>query len=209
MSSSVPRPGSVPAPEPGAASPRSDAVARLLARPPAPEYLAHWAHALEGALVSGRERQELPAVLVRLGEERFLLPTAVVQDAHVPRPVHRLPGRGGDVLRGIVCLRGELFLCADLFALLGVERTGPVDGRGPAEGRARMLVLEREGQRWAVAVDEVLDVRHFDVSRAVPAQVTVARAAAHVSDGLVETRAGHAARLDPARLFAALARSLA
>ena len=140
MAPATPSPGT---PSPG--TPRRDPAAELLARPPDPAYLASWGRSLESPLPSSDAHTHLPAVLVRLGEERFLVPTSVVREVHLPRPVHRVPGRSGAVFRGIVCLRGEVLLCGDLFALLGVARAP-----GAAPSRARMLVLERDGQRWAV-----------------------------------------------------------
>lgn len=204
MAPATPSPG-LPSPgTPSPGTPRRDPAAELLARPADPAYLASWGRSLESLLPSSDAHNHLPAVLVRLGEERFLVPTSVVREVHLPRPVHRVPGRSGAVFRGIVCLRGEVLLCGDLFALLGVARAP-----GVAPSRARMLVLERDGQRWAVTLDEVLDVRRFDVAHVVPAQATAAPAAARAGSSLVPTHEGPATRLDPGRLFEGLARSLA
>lgn len=193
-------------PTPDGAAPEADAVARLLARPAEPEYLAAWVRTLGRALFDRAERGDLPALLIRLGAERYLLATECAREVHPPRRVHRLPGRTNDVLRGLVCLRGELLLCADLHALLGVNRANRPAGGEP---RARMVVLERGPARWAVEVDEVLDVRRYERSDLVPPPVTVARAAAHLTDASLPTREGRAAHVDVERLFAALARSLA
>ena len=70
-------------------------------------------------------------------------------------------------------------------------------------------MLERDGQRWAVSLDEVLDVRRYDVAHVVPVQAAAAPATARAGSSLVPTHAGPAARLDPGRLFEGLARSLA
>lgn len=196
----------LPPPDGQARTPDGDAVARLLARPAAPDYLDAWVRTLGHALFDRAQRGDLPALLLRLGSERYLLPTECAREVHPPRRVHRLPGRTNEVLRGLVCLRGELLLCADLHALLGVERATRSGGN---EKRARMVVVERGPARWAVEVDEVLDVRRYERSDLVPSPVNVARAAAHLTDASLPTREGRAAHVDVERLFAALARSLA
>ncbi len=189
-------------PSPADAPAAGDATERLLAREPEAAYLESWTRSLARPLFDPHVRGDLPGLLALLGTERYLLPAAIVREVHPTRPVHRIPGRTNAVLRGLVCLRGELVLAADLHAALGA---GP---RPAASRAARMLVLERLEQRFAVEVDAVLDVRRYERSALAPAPVTVARAAAHVAEATLATRQGRAALLDPERLFAALARSL-
>ena len=183
-----------------------DAAERLLDREAPPGYLEAWA-AEVAEPAAARGDALFAATLFRLGDERFLLDGALVRDVHVPRRVHRVPGRTNDVFRGIVCLRGELHPCADLHALLGCRRVAT-----PAEGtaaRTRMVVVGRPGERWAFEADEVVDVRRYEERAVAPPQVTVAKASVRFSDGVVALHDGPAARLDPERLLAGLARSLA
>jgi chemotaxis-related protein WspD len=184
------------------------AAGDLLDRAPAPEYLAAWARALQRTLFDASAHGDLAGLVFRLGEERYLLPTTCVREIHRTQRVHRVPGRTGGVFRGIVCLRGELLLCADLHALLGTERAGaPAAGVAPAA--VRSVVIEQGTVRWAFEADEVLDVRRYASGKVALPQVTVAKAAVHFTDGLVDLGGSRAARLDPERLFAGLARSLA
>ena len=183
------------------------AAGDLLDRAPAPEYLAAWGRALQRTLFDSTALGDLAGLVFRLGEERYLLPTTCVREVHRPERVHRVPGRTGEVFRGIVCLRGELLLCADLHALLGAER-GAVPAAAGVPTAVRSVVIEQGGARWAFEVDEVLDVRRYAAGKVAPPQVTVARAAVRFTDGLVDLGDGRAARLDPERLFAGLARSL-
>ncbi len=183
----------------------SDAAAteRLLDRAAPADYLEASARALAAPLADdGGARAS--ALAFRLGDERFLLSAGCVREVHVPPAVHRVPGRTNEVFRGLVCLRGELHLCADLYALLGCAR----DAAAPT-ARRRTVVVERDGDRWAFEADEVYDVHRFDASSVAPSQVTVAKASVHFTDGVVPFAGGVAARLDPARLFDGLARSLA
>src|SRR6185503_16435516 len=101
-------------------SPES-AAERLLDREAPAGYLAEWARSLADAPAAERTH-DLAAAVFRLGDERFALDAAAVREVHVPREVHRVPGRTNDVFRGVVALRGEVYLCADLHALLGCAR---------------------------------------------------------------------------------------
>ena len=179
------------------------AAERLLEREAPSGYLAAWARSLANAPAAARTA-DVPAAVFRLGDERFALNASVVREVHVPRAVHRVPGRTNEVFRGIVALRGEIHLCADLHVLLGSARTPAGSSRTPA----RMVVVGRANEIWAFEADDVSDVRRFDPARTAPAQVTVAKAAVRFTVGVLDFGDGPVALLDADRLFAGLARSL-
>lgn len=180
-----------------------DAARRLLGREAPPDYLAAWGKRLARSFVHSSAVAYDSVAVVRIGDERFALSTAYVREVHRPRRVIVVPGRTNDTLRGLVCLRGEILLCASFHALVGAS-TPPADDHP----RARMVVIERDGARWAFSVDEVVDVRTVDRADAKPPQVTVAKAVIHLTDALFDLKDGAAARIDPDRLFSALARCL-
>jgi chemotaxis-related protein WspD len=184
--------------------PLEDAAARLLDRSHPPGYLEAWRRSLRRVVVLGSLKEQVSAGVFRVGEELLAIDTAhVVEVCDLP-VIRTLPGRSNDVFRGLVSIRGEIHLCASTHALLGI----PPSPAGPPP-EPRLLVVEREGARWALVVDEVLDFRRFDADAIQPAQVTVSKAAVHFSDAVLRTPAGPAARLDARRLFEGLDRSLA
>ena len=126
-----------------------------------------------------------------------------VPPSRVVRTIRSMPGRTGDVFRGLVSLRGEIHLCASLHALFGLEPASDV-----SDDERRFLVVRNEGERWALIVDGVLDFERFDRDTLRTSQVTVAKSAVHFTDGVVQTPAGPAARIDARRLFEGLTRSL-
>jgi chemotaxis signal transduction protein len=95
-------------------------LARLLGRPPDPEYLAEQAQAI--ARPPGRS--SAPATrwaLLDTGAGRLALPLGALQE--VVRPalrVHTLPNRSDPVLLGLVNLHGRLEPCVQLEPLLNV-----------------------------------------------------------------------------------------
>lgn len=193
-----------PRPDPGDETKRGeDAAARLLDRSPPEAYLTGWSKALRDALYEEDRASRFSAGIVRLGEELFAVPTENVVEVHPPSTIRSVPGRAGDVFRGLVSLRGEIHLCASLHALFGLDPSGDVE-----DDARRLLVVRNEGERWALIVDGVLDFERFDMDAVRGSQVTVAKSAVHFTNGVVETPAGPAARIDPRRLFEGLTRSL-
>ncbi len=182
-----------------------EAARRLLSAAAPPDYLEEWAVSLRRPVVEEVARGADSVVVFRLGDERYALSTRFVREIHHPRRVHPVPGRVNPVFRGIVCLRGEIHLCADLHALLGGARA-PGDSPGP---HARMVVVERAAERWAFEADEVVDLRAVPPHAVRPPQATVEKAVPHASDALLALEDGAASRLDADLLFSGLARSLA
>ena len=182
-----------------------DAASRLLDRSPPDAYLNAWKKALRRTLDGDDHGDRFSVGLFRVGDELFALPTDQVLEVQPPVPVRSVPGRTNDVFRGLASLRGEIHLCASLRALLGLEQA---EG-GTDDAERRMLVVERDGEKWALIVDAVLDFERFDKSDVRGAQVTVSKSAVHFTDGVLQTPHGPAARINGKRLFEGLARSLA
>ena len=182
-----------------------DAAARLLDREPPEAYLAAWRKSLRRTLSLDDHVEQFSAGLFRVGGELFAIRTDRVVEVQPLAPVRSVPGRTNDIFRGLVSLRGEVHLCANLCALFGLEEgEGEVD-----DADRRLLVVDRDGERWALLVQAVLDFERFDVDAVRGAQVTVSKSAVHFTDGVLETPHGPAARIDGQRLFEGLARSLA
>ena len=188
----------------------ADAARTFFDRDPPPGYLESWRQILEEPAADGTG--ETTSVLVfRLGKEWFALPATVLIEVTLPRPLHRVPHRGGG-LAGIVNIRGQLQLCLSLHVLLGLEASA--DGLQPSAdrlptGAGRLIVLEREGakggERWVVGVDEVAGVYRLPRAtvRAVPS--TVAQAQHRCSTALFDWQERTVGLLDETLVFDGLA----
>jgi len=145
-------------------------AARAFFDRPAPEgYLDSWRRVLEQPEVEADPRST--SVLVfRLGDEWLALPATVLVEISPPRRVHRLPHARSAVLEGLVNIRGQVWPCVDLAGLLGLRRTADRDGLDDR----RLLVVDRRGECWVLAVDEVAGVHRVPQSslRSVPATVS-------------------------------------
>src|SRR6516162_332110 len=139
-------------------------------------YLEDWAARLAAPPEAAVNDQQ-SVLIFRLADEWLALPVAVLVEVTGPRPLHRIPYRGG-VLAGLVNIRGELHLCARLDQLLGIAGQA---GDGTSNGqpaRTRMLVVQREADAWVFPVDEVACVYRFAADALTEVPPTLARAVA-------------------------------
>jgi chemotaxis-related protein WspD len=176
---------------------------RFLDAPTPPGYLEEWTQRLAAPIVT--TTGDLLGVLIfRLGDEWLALPVGVLVEVTQVREAHRIPHRGG-VLAGLINIRGELHLSAHLDQVLGLRATAndPADLRG-AKSQQRLLVVQREGERWVFTVDEVDQVRRFPTNSLVAIPATVQRAVARLSRGVFHWKERAIGLLDDERLFQTL-----
>ena len=149
------------------------------------------------------------ALVFRIGVEWLALPTQIFQQVAEQCPVHSLPHRIDGVVKGIVNIRGELFVCVSLGAVLGLEKE-PDSAR--ATGRriySRLLVANRAGNRLAFPVDEVLGVHRYHPRDLRPVPATLSESKVTYTLGLLPWRDRTVGCLDDELLFYTLNRSLA
>jgi chemotaxis-related protein WspD len=175
---------------------------RFLDAPSPDGYLEEWTKRLAAPIETASCDQE-GVLIFRLGEEWLALSVQVLVEVTTPRPVHRVPHRGG-VLAGLVNIRGELHLCGRLDLVLGVENCDSVAVSRSGRSLGRLLVVERAGERWAFAVDEVDQVQRFEPRELVGVPATVGRAAARLSRGVFHWQGRAIGLLDEERLFQTL-----
>ncbi|OGQ85496.1 MAG: chemotaxis protein CheA [Deltaproteobacteria bacterium RIFOXYD12_FULL_56_24] len=89
----------------------------------------------------------IDGIIVRVGSERYIIPTIAIQESVHPEPKNysTVHGRGGNLM-----VRGELVPIIKLYEKFGVSSTYT----DPCE--AIVVVVENEGRRRALMVDELL-----------------------------------------------------
>lgn len=176
---------------------------RLLDRPLAADDLRAHAESV-GRPMAGQRKEMRSLMIVRLGAETLAFAAGDVARVQREAPVHRIPHRSNDVIRGLCNIDGDLVLTAALDRLLQISRDPASTGDEADLDRRRMVVIGEPGERWAFAVDAVLAVDRFetDTFRALP--VTVERALVHYAESLVPLEDGPAAILDSKRVVGGL-----
>ena len=171
---------------------------RFLDNPSPPGYLDEWTARL-AARDDSREGDETSVLVFRLGDEWLALPVAVLVEVTRPRPVHRIPHRGG-LLAGMANIRGELHLCVRLDLLLGVAAVAAADPE-----LRRLVVIRRVPDTWAFAADAVDQVHRVLLPDLTSAAPTLARAQVKLTRGVFPHAGRSVGLLDDERLFQALA----
>jgi chemotaxis-related protein WspD len=149
------------------------------------------------------------AVLVfRIGNEWLALPSSVCSEVIDMRPIHVLPHRQNDVVRGLASVRGELLVCVSIGNLLGVERQ-QVNKERLRDVYSRLIVIHGEGGRLVFPANEVHGILRFHTGdlREVPA--TVSRSTATYSTAVLSWEGKTIGCLDDQLLLYALNRSMA
>jgi chemotaxis-related protein WspD len=139
----------------------AEGARKLLDQEAPADYLSEW------TTVLAREK-EIPrkntysALLFRIANHLAALSTNVFREVVEIRKVHTIPHRSNDLLLGLVNIRGTLQLCVNLTNLFHLSPEEPLSGSLKVQPGTmnrvyrRMVVVEKDGNPWAFAVDEVL-----------------------------------------------------
>ena len=180
---------------------------RLLERPPPGEYVQEWTRLL--AEERKQESQAQVSIMVfRLGEEWLALPARLFREISEVRPIHRIPHRPKNVLLGLVNIRGGLQLCCSLRELLGIAEGVPAATASGQPERARFAVVEKADASWVFPVNEVAGIHRFPSAEMQTPPVTVTKASASFTKGILilgDRRIGY---LDDELVFYHLNRSV-
>jgi chemotaxis-related protein WspD len=145
----------------------ADGARQLLDQEPPADYLSEW------TMVLAREKEAprsntYSAVLFRIADHLAALSTRAFREVVEIRKVHTIPHRNNALLVGLVNIRGALQLCVNLknlFHLQGDQATTNVKND---RAYRRMVVVEKDSNAWAFAVDEILSLQRFSLDEIVP-----------------------------------------
>lgn len=107
---------------------------------------------------------ELQLVVFRLGSEQFAAPITRVREILRPVRVTRMPRVAGFV-KGLFNLRGQVLPLVDSKARLGLAASAAPQPAAPSAAKdikARVMVVEAQGESVGVMVDEVMEVLRCD-----------------------------------------------
>lgn len=99
---------------------------------------------------------ELQMVVFRLQGEQFAAPITRVREILRPQRLTRMP-RTAPHVRGLFNLRGQVLPLVDTKARLGLAPPGS-EAAAARDPKARVMVVEAQGEPCGLMVDEVLEV---------------------------------------------------
>lgn len=183
----------------------SAAAATLLDRPLPEDYRHDWSQHFIGDKRLP-EAGNASAILFRIQNEWFALPTHSFQEVAEKRPIHSLPRRAQGVVLGLANVRGELVICVSLGHLLQMDQIARLETL--RVHYRRLLVLQLQASRVAFPVDEVQGPVRFHPRELKPAPSTLVRSDARYAQGVLTWQNAAAGVLDPDLLFSQLQRNL-
>ena len=179
----------------------------LLERDADDHYRAEWTEVLTLAKDVG-ERETLSVTVFRLGEEWFALPTEDLKEVTEVHTVRTLPHRSGKILKGLVNIRGELLLCVSLANLLEIAIDADTTEHLSHVVWPRIVVIERDGDRWGFPADEVYGIQRIDPGTLRDVPTTVARDHSSFTRGLFVWEGRNVGLLDAELVFYTLRRRI-
>jgi len=101
----------------------------------------------------------ISVMIFRLAKEWFALQSNTIQEIVPVNAVHSIPHRDKNLLKGIVNIRGELYLCISLKTLLSLQ---PEKQTHPKHAvYQRMIVMINNQLSWVFQADEIHGTEYF------------------------------------------------
>jgi chemotaxis-related protein WspD len=181
---------------------------RILDRPLPKGYQEEWSR-IYARQKTRQGRQTHSVVIFRLGDDWLSLPSHLVREITMMKPIHSLPHRGRGLLRGLVNIRGELRICVSLGNLLGLQQ-GEITSRDLGyDVFARMIFIDRDGEQFVFPVTEVQGTQRFDANELHSVPTTLGKAKATYTRHILKWKERNVACLDEELLLYTLKKELA
>jgi len=171
------------------------------------EYQQEWTE------IFAREQQPLQraglssVVIFRLGEEWFALPSRLIDEVAKMKPIHSLPHADSEIVKGLVNIRGELKICISLGSILGINKTS-IDMESEHIVFDRIIIAHNDAGQFVFPVSEVQGIHYYQDDELGGVPVTVSKATATYTLGVLKWKDQHVACLDNELLFYSLNKKL-
>lgn len=174
----------------------------ILNRPATHEYRAEWAERF-ATPAQPRQTGTSSVLLFRLGDEWLALESCYVKEITRFRPIHSLPQRNNDTIKGLVNIRGELKICVSIGSILQLDKA-----RGThtcdREIHERMIYVEKGENSFVFPVSEVHGIHHFADKDLESIPLTLAKSKQAFTTRILPWKEHHVGILDHELLFYAL-----
>lgn len=188
----------------------------LFEREPPASYLDEWTHLLSQEKAAGEIQQIAPigtlsVGIFRLGGEWLALPAQLLKEVTQTCVIHTLPHRSSNIFLGLVNIRGEIQICVSLSELLGLEaqvKATRLDNGPNSQVSGRMVVVEKEGNRWVFPVDEIYGIHRIEPKELTNVPSTLAKVTETYTRGVINWQSRSVSFLDDELLFYTLSKKL-
>jgi len=114
------------------------------------------------------------AFIFRAGKDWLAIPVAVIREVTEMGPIHTIPHRSNNIVRGLVNIKGKLEICVSIGAVLEIDRCEKTNGKVHYVAPARLVVIEDQNRVIAFPVSEVKGIVRYqpDAVRHLPAGIS-------------------------------------
>ncbi|MBE9503889.1 MAG: purine-binding chemotaxis protein CheW [Proteobacteria bacterium] len=171
------------------------------------DYRREWTSVLSGD--KDDALSETRAVIIfRIGDEWVTLAANLCREITKMSKIHRLPHNKNSILKGVVSSAGEVQPCFSLGAILGLSK-GERDYDEESHAKfKRLLVLEKEGKRFAFPVTEIIGIYHFKGEEMEALPKTLSDSLASYMRGIIKYDGKSVGCIDEDLLISQIERSL-
>jgi chemotaxis-related protein WspD len=185
------------------------AAGRSLLDQDSPEgYLRSWTDTLSqngtAQLSAINDASFLSISIFRLGREWFALPAHLFREVTHIETIHTLPHRTNAILRGLVNIRGELYLCISLANFLELEPS-PLSEQTQIAYK-RLVMVEHDGNAWVFPVDAMDGIHRIPVGTLQNLPTTASKAKDTYTKAIIYWQDERVSYLDDGLLFYTLNR---
>lgn len=167
---------------------------------------------------TNEEIEKTITVLVfRLGVEWLALSAKLFIEITPPCIIHTIPHRSNKILQGIVNIRGEILLSISLSNFLNLETQEFKNKKSKSQiatrdfnpvAQQRMIVVEKEGNRWVFIADEVANLQKFHSHEFRQAPAVISQADEAYTKSVINWQGKKINYLDDELLFYTLSKRL-
>jgi chemotaxis-related protein WspD len=123
-------------------------------------------------------------------------------------PIHTIPHRSSNILRGVVNIKGKLEICVSLGAVLGIDRCEQTEENNKYIAPARLVVVIHNSQVLAFPVTEVKGIIRYRPEAVQELPVAVPETHAVYTSGMLHYDNKEISFLKHKRFFRSLTRDL-
>ncbi len=149
------------------------------------------------------------AFVFRAGPQWLALPVAVVREVADMGPIHSIPHRSSNILRGVVNIKGKLEVCVSIGPVLGIGRCEITEQSNKYIAPTRLIVVMNNSQVLAFPLTEVMGSIRYRPEAVRDLPVTVPGAHAVYASGMLHLDNKEISFLKYKQLFRSLTRDLA
>jgi len=173
-----------------------DAGRGMLDRAATSEYLESNRALLEADARNRETERGLRIIPFRLGREWFALRAGLFGAVVSPKRLQRIPHHRSPIIQGVKMIQGETLIQFDLATLLEVEALKEKTRGNDARQNPRDAVIGSGSNRWVFHADSFAAITEIVESRLEPPPVTLGKASANFTQGLLEADGHRVALLD-------------